>query len=85
MIQNNTAEEIKNTSRASIRLTGKMLFVRKEKNVRQLKEIKSLHPSRSGSNRIEKPSIINYRNYRNIIITEIKLISLRIRQNTTAL
>ena len=82
MIQNNTAEKIKNTSRASIRLTGKMLFFRKGKNIRQLKEIKSLHPSRSGSNRIEKPFIINYRD---IIITEIKLISLRIRQNTTAL
>lgn len=33
VIQNNTAEEIKNTSRASRRLTGKMLIVRKEKTV----------------------------------------------------
>lgn len=78
VIQNNTAEEIKNTSRASIRLTGKMLFVRKEKNVRQLRKLSRY----IRLERIEKPSIINYRN---IIITEIKLISLRIRQNTTAL
>lgn len=78
VIQNNTAEEIKNTSRASIRLTGKMLFVRKEKNVRQLRKLSRY----IRLERIEKPSIINYRN---ILITEIQLISLRIRQNTTAL